>query len=306
MDGNIEKLLKEISENNISILDEKSITKFELIGKGQFMVYSGKMGDIDIAIKEIPFEKAYNDIKSLIQEVKMSLQTTHKRIPKFYGIFIIEGYVCMVFDLIKGAKTLSEKCKTADYKQQISYLIELISIIKDLHSLKIIHRDLKPVNVMVNSEDQVLLIDFGTSKFSSGTTTNTLDPKGTTFYMAPENFDYTEDMGEENDEEQEEERVHDEKPYKISIQVDIWSLGCLISEICSGIAPWSNVKTKKKIDHFLIMNMLNDKKDFPIPENLKDELKEILKGCFAILPKERFTVSELLQKMIAYRETLEQ
>ena len=152
MDANVDKILKEIRENDIQILDEKDISKFELIGKGQFCVYSGKMGDIDIAIKEIPFEKAYTDIKSLIQEVKMSLQTTHKRIPKFYGIFIVEGYVCMVFDLIKGAKTLSDVCKIANYKQQISYLIELISIIKDLHSLKIIHRDLKPVNVMVNKD----------------------------------------------------------------------------------------------------------------------------------------------------------
>jgi len=305
MDGNIEKILKEVKDHGFTILNEKDIEKYDLIGKGQFCVYKGKMGDIDVAIKEIPLEKAYNDIISLVQEVKMSLQTTHERIPKFHGIFITESYVCMVFGLIKGAKTLSDASKTADYKQQITYLIELISIIKDLHSLKIIHRDLKPVNVMVNDENKVFLIDFGTSKFSSGTTTGTLDPKGTTYYMAPENFAYLSDENEENEEEDDNNKQPEEKPYKISVQVDIWSLGCIISEICSGIIPWSNYKTKKKFDHFLVMNLLNDKKLFPIPDNLKDELKSILKGCFESLPKERLKIGELLEKMIKYRDSLE-
>ncbi len=305
-DINVEKILKEVRDNNIEILDEKKVIKGDHIGKGQFNVFRGMMGDIHVAIKEIPMEKAYNDTTSLIQEVNMSLKTTHSRVPKFYGVFTTDSYVCMVFQLIKGAKTLVDISKTSEYKQQIDYLIELISIINDLHNLKIIHRDLKPVNVMVNDENQVFLIDFGTSKFSSGTTTGTLDPKGTTYYMAPENFEYLADEDEEGEEhdEDEDENPTGEKPYKISVQVDIWSLGCIISEICSGIIPWSNYKTKKKFDHFLVMNLLNDKNEFPIPDNIKDELKVILKGCFNVYPKDRLKVGELLEKMKAYREKL--
>lgn len=308
MDGQEKlKIIAEVKNHGITLLDESKVIKGDFLGKGQFSVFKGKYFDDDVAIKEIPIDKANAEIASLLQEVDMSVKTTHQRVPKFYGIFVNDVFVCLVFSLIKGAKSLSDVCKTVDPKQQIEYLIQLISIINDLHGLNIIHRDLKPVNVVINEDNVLYLIDFGTSKFSSGTTTGTLDPKGTTFYMAPENFEYLfdgEDEENENEEKEDEDKQPEEKPYKISVQVDIWSLGCIISEIVSGIIPWHNYPTKKKVDHFLVMNLLNSKKDFPIPDNIKDDLKEILKGCFMALPKERLKVGELLEKMQKYRNSL--
>jgi len=54
--------------------------------------------------------------------------------------------------------------------------------------MKVIHRDIKPSNLLVNSEGQVKIADFGVS----GKLDNTMDSKntwvGTVTYMSPERF----------------------------------------------------------------------------------------------------------------------
>ncbi len=318
----LESLYKHIYSNKktIPIIEEDKYIKDKILGKGRFSVFSGVMKETgqEIAIKEIPIQMAFNEPKALIQEVDMCSLMTHERVPQFFGITITKKSVNLIMELIKNGITLADKVLQVDYKQKIEYMVQLTSIIKSLHKHKIIHRDLKPLNVLVNDKNDVYLIDFGTSKFCNGSSTNTSDVKGTTFFMPPENLDYEnlDEEGEEEEEKEEEEEEEEEevkKPYKISIQFDIWSLGCIISEICSGVKPWTNInwntfdfskfkKIKKKntIDTLLITDFLEYKVDFPIPDELKPELQEILKLTMVTLPKNRIEIDELNQRLSEY------
>ena len=82
--------------------------------------------------------------------------------------------------------------------------------------MKVIHRDIKPSNLLINSEGQVKIADFGVS----GQIENTLEYKhswvGTATYMSPERF-----KGE---------------PY--NHDTDIWSLGLAIIECALGRYPY--------------------------------------------------------------------
>ena len=84
----------------------------------------------------------------------------------------------------------------------------------DLHKSKVLYRDLKPENVMINSQGNVKLIDFGFSKIlEKGRTFTTI---GSPEYLAPEVL-----MG---------------KGYKL--EVDWWGLGILLYELYCGQPPF--------------------------------------------------------------------
>ena len=79
--------------------------------------------------------------------------------------------------------------KTMPIQQKLKILLDVAAGMKYLHGLKpnaLIHRDLKPGNVLINSEGQAKVCDFGLSRIvptslSVSFTTNI----GSAYYMAP-------------------------------------------------------------------------------------------------------------------------
>lgn len=82
-----------------------------------------------------------------------------------------------------------------------------------LHERNLIYRDTKPENIIVSDNGYIKLIDFGTAKIISDSTSTVI---GTSHYMAPEVI-----LGE-----------------GYSLQVDYWSIAvCMFKFIC-GLAPF--------------------------------------------------------------------
>jgi len=122
-------------------------------------------------------------------------------------------------------------------------------------------------------------------------------------YYAPEYFNHEDE--DSNDEDETEESI--KKYNELNAKFDIWSLGCIISEICSGVIPWTNYSNTGKSSKVKVMSYLLDKKNFPIPEiiiNEFKELSEILKCCLKINAEERIKSSELLEKLEKYYNSL--
>jgi serine/threonine protein kinase len=106
---------------------------------------------------------------------------------------------------------------------------QMVSGLAFLHARHMLHRDLKPANVLLHSSGHVKLADFGISTLASSSNAtpsvttmmimstclaNTV--VGTAYYMSPERL-----------------RA---KPYGRSS--DVWSLGCVLMELCVGHTPW--------------------------------------------------------------------
>lgn len=312
-DEKVDLIKKEVVKLNFPIIDDSKIEKFEELGKGTYgRVYRANYNNIDAALKELSVSKVFKDIKTLLQEINMSLVTEHERVPKFHGVFFKNDFICLVFDRVIGT-TLKKTCELKykdNLRKKYNILTELVSIINDLHKMKVIHRDLKPDNIIVNDEDKVFLIDFGTSKVVAGDETKTFDAKGTPNYNGPENFnlksDVEEDEEEEDDDNQKKNENGDEKkdkeddrPITISVAFDVWSLGCIISEIVSGVLPWKN---KKKYTEPMVMSWLSKGELFPIPEEIPSNLKAILSECFINAPDKRIKTEDLLKKMSDLRD----
>ena len=92
-----------------------------------------------------------------------------------------------------------------------SVLVQTLAGLKALHSLNIMHRDIKCANILINANNQCKLADFNVSKVVNAQEGFVRTQTGTPYYASPE--------------------VWQDKPY--DHKSDIWSLGCVLYEMCA-------------------------------------------------------------------------
>ncbi|KAK5991271.1 G2-specific protein kinase nim-1 [Cladobotryum mycophilum] len=132
-------------------------------------------------------------------------------------------------------------------------------------TMTILHRDLKPENVFLGEDNSVKLGDFGLSKMiKSHDFASTY--VGTPFYMSPEIC----------------------AAEKYTLKSDIWSLGCIIYELCAREPPF-NAKT-----HFQLVQKIKEGKVAPLPEIYSPELNQIIRDCLKVNPDRRPDTAQLL------------
>lgn len=151
----------------------------------------------------------------------------------------------------------------------------VLSGLSYLHERRIIHRDIKPQNILLGSEGQVKLCDFGVS----GEVVNSLATTftGTSYYMAPE-------------------RIQGQ-PYTVTS--DVWSLGLTIMEVAQHRFPFLPENHEPLMPIELLSIIVN----MPAPE-IKDEPEEgikwsesfrhFLKSCLEKDPKKRASPRQML------------
>ncbi|KAN0119472.1 kinase-like protein [Hyaloscypha variabilis] len=129
----------------------------------------------------------------------------------------------------------------------------------------ILHRDLKPENVFLGEDNSVKLGDFGLSKImQSHDFASTY--VGTPFYMSPEIC----------------------AAERYTLKSDIWSLGCIIYELCAREPPF-NAKT-----HFQLVQKIKEGKVSPLPPVYSPELNAVIKDCLKVNPDRRPDTAALL------------
>ena len=290
-----QKFEEEIKKMNTTIVSENEITKDCTIGEGGFgKVYKGKYKNNLVAIKKIKLiEKTPEIFTDLVNEIKAIQTADIPGVPKFYGIFKKKGNYHLLFEFVCG-KTLKEIYPLMNYDQKLITLYKLSALLESLHSKLLIHRDIKPSNVMIKEDSSVILIDFGVSKIARHTKTYTMLQKGTVSYMQPEQFQIDLNKYENPD-------IDDVKPVPISTKSDIWSLGVMTSEIFSGVQPYFNISGGHRPNDQLIIKRLLNKMPFPIPENLDNDIKNIVQRTTEVDVEKRATATEtkeLFQKII--------
>ncbi|KAI0850731.1 kinase-like protein [Daldinia vernicosa] len=132
-------------------------------------------------------------------------------------------------------------------------------------AVTILHRDLKPENVFLGENNSVKLGDFGLSKMiQSHDFASTY--VGTPFYMSPEIC----------------------AAERYTLKSDIWSLGCIIYELCAREPPF-NAKT-----HFQLVQKIKEGKVPPLPRVYSGELMAVIKDCLRVNPDHRPDTATLL------------
>ena len=271
--------------------------KREKIGEGAFgKVYKGTYNNQAVAIKKIKLvEKAPEIYSNLVNEINVIKKADTPEIPKFYGLMKKNGCYRLIFEYISG-KTFKELYPTMNYNEKLIVLYKLSKILESFHSKLLIHRDIKPSNVMIREDGSLKLIDFGISKIAAHTSTYTQIQRGTVSYMQPEQFQI--DINKYEGTEVSDLKV---KPVMVCTKSDVWSLGVMASEMFSGVLPYYNINNNKKTSDFLIIKRLIERMPFPIPNNLDDDIKNIVQRATMINVDERASakeIKEMIEKII--------
>nr|XP_048673752.1 dual specificity mitogen-activated protein kinase kinase 6 isoform X2 [Caretta caretta] len=171
-----------------------------------------------MAVKRIRATVNSQEQKRLLMDLDISMRTVDCHFTvTFYGALFREGdvWICMELmdtSLDKFYKHVIDKGLTIPEDILGKIAVSIVKALEHLHSkLSVIHRDVKPSNVLINTQGQVKMCDFGISGYLVDSVAKTMDA-GCKPYMAPE-------------------RINPELNQKgYSVKSDIWSLGITMLE----------------------------------------------------------------------------
>jgi len=189
-------------------IEHFSIQTLKPLGKGEFsQVYCarGPVGNRVIALKVLSKDK--NPLIGEEIQIHYALPH-HSNILRMHYYFAERDIIYLVLEFASGNSLYKQK-RPFSALTSARYISEVCSGLIHCHQHRVMHRDMKMENLMLGSDGQIKIIDFGLAK-SIDDHTNTFC--GTPVYQAPEILLATSDGP------------------KYDQRVDVWATGVLLYE----------------------------------------------------------------------------
>ncbi|KAE9389319.1 hypothetical protein BT96DRAFT_406784 [Gymnopus androsaceus JB14] len=218
--------------------------------------------------------------KEFSQEALVWSQLEHPNVLPFLGTntdLFPESY-CLVSPWCSHGNVMVY-LSTHPEADKMRIILDILKGTEYLHSRNppVVHGDLKGSNILVANLGQCCLADFGLAGMMS--TLQTLSSstgngtRGSVRWMAPELFDYTTNS-------------------KPSTVTDMYSLGCTIYEIVTGLPPFSEVKP----DIAVSMGVVKGARPLRPVEGFSDQLWTAIEKCW-VDPHNRHTVKTFMDEL---------
>uniref|UniRef100_A0A667X862 non-specific serine/threonine protein kinase n=1 Tax=Myripristis murdjan TaxID=586833 RepID=A0A667X862_9TELE len=264
--------LKKLSEDSLTKQPEEVFDVLEKLGEGSygsvFKAHLKETGEI-VAIKQVPVE---SDLQEIIKEISIMQQCNSPHVVRYYGSYFKNSDLWIVMEYC-GAGSVSDiiriRNKTLTEEEIAAILQATLKGLEYLHFMRKIHRDIKAGNILLNSEGQAKLADFGVAGQLTDTMAKRNTVIGTPFWMAPE--------------------VIQEIGY--NCVADIWSLGITAIEMAEGKPPYADIHPMRAI--FMIPT--NPPPTFRNPDQWSSAFQDFVSKCLVKNPENRATATHLLQ-----------
>ncbi len=195
--------------------------KIEKIGEGTYgVVFKGrnkKTGEI-VAMKKIRLESEEEGVPSTaIREISLLKELQHPNIVTLQEVIMQESRLYLIFefltmDLKRYIDTAVGPKEFVDPQLVKSYCYQIMQAMLFCHQRRVLHRDLKPQNLLIDKNGAIKLADFGLARAFGIPVRVYTHEVVTLWYRAPEIL-----LGST----------------KYSCPVDIWSIGCILSEMAT-------------------------------------------------------------------------
>jgi len=236
----------------------------EHLGSGEFgQVFRGFLHGMEVAIKQLYWDDTVlpeTVVQDLTAEIESFRHLRHKRLVRFAGACLEIPNLCIVTEYCPGGSLhhlLHVRKLQLPALHGTNMCLQLADGILYLHSQDpvVVHRDLKSLNVVLDLRLNLKLCDFGLTQRMERTHITRKNNGGSPRYMAPELFD---------------------NKSKITEKVDIWSTGCVFSEIFGGPLPYDGINTLADLTHEMLVN----KKSPVIPVHIAGPIQDIIRSCY--------------------------
>jgi serine/threonine-protein kinase len=190
----------------------------------------------------------------------------HPNITVLYNLIRNGENWCMIMEYVDGEtlESLLKKRATLTVKEALYVIIQTLEGLQHAHGKGVVHRDLKPSNLMLSTEGEVKIMDFGIARIAGHSRlTRVGQAVGTPQYMSPEQV-----KGQEG-----------------NAASDIYSLGIVLYELLTGVTPFTDGS------EFEIMQAHTNRKPVPpatLNPAIPDELNRAILKAIAKNPSQRF------------------
>ncbi|XP_043232333.1 MAP/microtubule affinity-regulating kinase 3-like isoform X8 [Amphibalanus amphitrite] len=255
---------------------EPHIGKYQLlktIGKGNFakvkLAKHLPTGE-EVAIKIIDKTQMNpGSLQKLFREVRIMKMLDHPNIVKLYQVIETKKTLYLVMEYASGGEVFDYLVFHGRMKEKEARLKfrQIVSAVQYCHSKRIIHRDLKAENLLLDSQMNIKIADFGFSnEFTVGSKLDTFC--GSPPYAAPELF-----QGKKYD----------------GPEVDVWSLGVILYTLVSGSLPFdgSNLKDLRE-------RVLRGK--YRIPFYMSTDCENLLRKFLVLNPTKRASLEQAIMR----------
>jgi len=250
---------------------------------------AGAMGDVYsardtklnrvVALKVLPERFAHDPDRSarFTREAQLLATLNHPNIGAIYGLEESNpstgsgqaAVQALVLELVDGP-TLADRLSHGPMplEEALNVARQIAEAVEAAHEKGIIHRDLKPANIKIAPNGIVKVLDFGLAKAWDGSPQSDLSgsPRltatglgeqtilGTPAYMSPEQA----------------------RGQSLDRRTDIWSLGCVLYEMLTGLAPFAS----ETISDTLAAILEREPDHTILPADTPAPIRRLLRRCF--------------------------
>ena len=272
-----------------------------LLGKGGmgevYLAQDTRLGRL-VALKFLPEELTQNQerLRRFEQEARATSALNHPNILTIHDIGTSDSNTFIVTEFVEG-ESLRHLIQAGPLKLStiIDIAIQIAGALAAAQATGIVHRDIKPENIMLRADGIVKVLDFGLAKLADNPAVE-MDQEaltrafvntgagvvmGTAHYMSPEQA----------------------QGLTVDTQSDLWSLGVLIFEMCSGQTPFEGSNPMEVIARIIEREaplLSNTARDVPA------ELNRIVAKTLIKDHAERYqTAQDMLADLKSFRRQLE-
>ncbi|XP_027166050.1 MDIS1-interacting receptor like kinase 2-like [Coffea eugenioides] len=264
------------------VLTTQEFSEVFCIGKGGYgSVYRAQLSSGDVvAVKRLHNMPEMASHRSFLNEIRALIEIKHRNIVKLLGFCSNSQHSFLVYEYLERgslAKILSieEEAIELDWQKRLKIIKGIAQALSYMHhdcSPAIVHRDISSNNILLDSEDEAHVSDFGTSKFLKKDSSNWSSLAGTCGYVAPE-FAYT---------------------MKVTEKCDVYSFGVLTMEVIKGKHPGDLIAylMSSKPEKIELKDLFDQRLLYPNQEieNILASVLKVARECLHVDPQSRPTM----------------
>ncbi len=249
---------------------------YELVEKigegGMAMVYKAVQGSLGRAVAIKVLSRMLTEDPEVVEcfnrESMIIARLNHPNIIHVIDRGIADAVPYFVMEFVEGThlgKVIAEG--KYDFHQKVDVIIQMCKALAYAHKNGVIHLDIKPANILIDTEGNVMVADFGIAHlFVAGEAAESAPVMGTPSYMSPE---------------------QKKGGAGVTMASDIYSLGVVMYELFTGKKPVVGVlpsaidrKIPRRLDEIIVNCLRSDPADrFISADAIKDALLAFLQGA---------------------------